>query len=51
MKALVKLSYKKVKSLQSNIDMNRIRFIRKIFALKFAKAVSSQMLVVNKDKS
>ena len=51
MKSLTNLSFKKVKSRPSNIDFNKIKFIRKLFALKFAKIVSSQVLVVNIDES
>ena len=51
MKSLTNLCFKKVKSRPSNIDFNKIKFIRKLFALKFAKIVSSQVLVVNIDES
>ena len=51
MKTLGNLSYKRVKTRPSNIEMNMIKLIRKLFALKFAKIVSSKVLVVNIDES
>ena len=51
MKTLGNLSCKRVKSRPSNIEMNRIKLIRKLFALKFAKMISSEVLVANIDES
>ena len=51
MKTLGNLSYERIKSRPSNIEMNRIKLIRKFFALKFAKMVSSKVLAVNIDES
>ena len=51
MKTLENLSYKRIKSRPSNIEMNWIKLIRKLFVLKFAKMVSSEVLVVNIEES
>ena len=51
MKTQVNLSFKDVKPRPSNIDMNRIKLIRKLFALKFAKIITNEMLVINIDES
>ena len=51
MKTQANLSFKRVKPRPSNIDMNRIKLIRKLFALKFAKIITNEMLVINIDES
>ena len=51
MKIQVNSSSKKVKLHSNNIDLSRIKLVRKLFALKFAKMVSKKTLMIKIDKS
>ena len=51
MKAEMKLSYKRVKPRPNNVDLFRLNWIRKLFAVKIAKALSETTLLINMDQS
>ena len=51
MKQQANLSYKRIKPLLNNINLERVKIIRKLFAYKFTKLVSNKILIVNIDKS
>ena len=45
------LSFKKVKPRPNNIDICRVKIIRKLFAFKLTKLISDKTLVINIDES
>ena len=47
MKNKLNLSYKKVKPRPNNIDMNKLKWIRALFAFKFAKLLNEDTLIIN----
>ena len=49
MKAEMKQSYKRVKPRPNNVDLFRLNWIRKLFAVKIAKALSETTLLINMD--
>ena len=51
MKNKLNLSYKKVKPRPNNIDMNKLKLIRALFAFKFAKLLNEDTLIINIDQS
>ena len=51
MKEDLKLSYKKVSSRPNNIDFNKLKAIRTLFAVKFAQIVDKNTLILNIDES
>ena len=51
MKEDLKLSYKKVSSRPNNIDSNKLKAIRTLFAVKFAQMVDKNTLILNFDES
>ena len=51
MKKKVNISYKKVKSRQISINMNKIKMIRNLFAVKFSQFILKDTLLINNDES
>ena len=51
MKKKVNLSYKEVKSRPISINMNKIKMIRNLFAVKFTQFISKDTLLINIDES
>ena len=51
MKSKSNLSFKRVKSRPNYIDMDRVKFIRSLFSIKFAKIVTRKALLINVDES
>ena len=51
MKNKANLSFKRVKSRPNSIDMDRIKSIRSLFSIKFAKIVTWKTLLINVDES
>ena len=51
MKEDLKLSYKKVSSRPNNIDFNKLKAIRTLFAVNFAQIVDKNTLILNIDES
>ena len=51
MKKIVNISYKKVKSRQISININKIKMIRNLFAVKFSQFISKDTLLINNDES
>ena len=51
MKDELNLSYKKIKSRPNNVDFSKIRSARILFAIKFAKFINKNTLILNLDES
>ena len=51
MKADLNMSYKRVKSRPTNINLKKINNIRLLFAVKYLKEVSTETLMINVDES
>ena len=51
MKKQIGLSFKKVKPRPNNIDICRVKIIRKLFVFKLTKLISYKTLVINIDES
>ena len=51
MKKKVNLSYRKIKSRLVSINMNKIKMIRNLFAVKFSQFISKDTLLINIDES
>ena len=51
MKDQLMLRFKRIKQRPNNIDLYKVKLIRRLFALRFAKVVSEKTLIVNIDES
>ena len=51
MKSQAKLNFKRVKSRPWNIDIEKISWIRGLFAVKFSKQITKETLLINIDES
>ena len=51
MKTQLNMSFKRVKSRPTNIDLNRINNVRSLFAVKFLKEIKENTLMINIDES
>ena len=50
MKSQAKLTFKRVKSRSWNIDIEKISWIRSLFAIKFSKQITKETLLINIDE-
>ena len=50
MKTDLNMSYKRVKSSPTNINLKKINNIRSLFAVKYLKEVSTETLMINVDE-
>ena len=51
MKDQLMLRFKRIKQRPNNIDLYKVKLIKRLFALRFAKVVSEKTLIVNIDES
>ena len=51
MKKEVKLAFKKIKPRQANVNFDKIRSARSLFAVKFAQIVTERTLIINIDEA